>query len=173
MHHAPHGFAVLPSILLVRLGSLASPQLGKNPISNRRLRIYIAVIGRRHFIETLTVDPLISVLAAKPEHNRATGHAEAAQEDHHEEKCQLLEPSCLFFRKDLLELHLESLILYSSSPVTRVDEQLLGVDQGVALPLDIRTCRRQLKISDQLLLVITNDIQLELLLVLVEVSSDL
>ena len=152
---------------------MASPQLGKNPISNRRLSIYIAIIGRRHFIETLTVDPLVSVLAAKPEHNRAAGHAEAAQEDHHEEKSQLLEPCGLFFRKDLLELHLESLVLGCYPPVTCVDKQLLGVDQGVALPLDIRTCGRQLKISDQLLLVITNDIQLELLLVLVEISSDL
>ena len=78
MHHAPHGFAVLPPILLVRLSSLASPQLGKNSISNRRLSIYIAIIGRHHFIETLAVDPLVSVLATKSEHNRAAGHAEAA-----------------------------------------------------------------------------------------------
>ena len=102
MHHASHSFAVLSSVLGLRMRSLASPQLGKNTVSNRRLSIYISFVGRCLFIETLAVNPLVSVLAAKSEHDRAASHAEAAQEDHHEEKRQLLEPSSFFLRKDLL-----------------------------------------------------------------------
>ena len=137
MQNAAHSLPVLAPILAVRVLALPRPHFSHSPVPLRRLGVDVAPIGLDQVVEALPVHPLAAILATQSQHHGATGHAKAAEQDHHEEKGQLLQSAGLLSGKDLLEFHLEGLELARLFEVAGVDEKLLGVDQGVALPLDV------------------------------------
>ena len=156
MQYSAHRLSVLPPILSIRILALSRPHLCHHPISIRRFSIDVASIGFDQIVEAFTIDPLISIFAAKSEHDGTASHTKAAEQDHHEQEGQLLKTAGFFSGKDLLELHLEGLEFTGLFEVASVDEKLFSVDEGVALPFDVGVGGGELAIANELLLVVAN-----------------
>lgn len=106
-----HGFTILATVLAIGVLALASTHLRDYSVSIGCFCVNIASVSFSKFFQALAVDTLVSVLTAQSEHYSAAGHTKAAKQNHHEKQGQLLKSTGFFFRKDLLELDLESLIL--------------------------------------------------------------
>ena len=84
MHDSAHGFPVLAPVLPIRVLALPSPHFRHRPVPLRRFRVDLSPIGFDHVVDTLPIHSLVAILAAQAQHHGATGHAKAAEQNHHE-----------------------------------------------------------------------------------------